>query len=145
MQSRALSAPDYDRWLVLWGEYLEFYKHELPKEQTDLTFSRLISPETGFHALVIEQDGQIVGFTHFSFTNSTWSEHNDCYLEDLFVDPSFRGKGLGRELINAVQEIAKAKGSRRLYWFTHKDNQTAQRLYDLLAKQNDFVTYEIEL
>ena len=145
MLSRALSAPDYDRWLVLWGQYLEFYKHELSQDQTDLTFSRLITPDTGFHALVIEQDGQIVGFTHFSFTNSTWSERNDCYLEDLFVDPSFRGKGLGRELISAVKEIAKAQGSRRLYWFTHKYNQTAQRLYDSLAKQNDFVTYEIEL
>jgi GNAT superfamily N-acetyltransferase len=145
MPSRALSAPDYDRWLVLWGEYLEFYKHELPQEQTDLTFNRLINPDTGFHARVIEQDGQLVGFTHFSFTNSTWSANNDCYLEDLFVDPAFRGAGLGRELINAVKEIAKTQGSRRLYWFTHKDNQTAQRLYDSLAKQNDFLTYEIEL
>lgn len=145
MPSRALSAPDYDRWLVLWGQYLEFYKHELPQDQTELTFNRLINPDTGFHALVIEKDGQIVGFTHFSFTNSTWSANNDCYLEDLFVDPAFRGSGFGRELINAVKEIAKAQGSRRLYWSTHKDNQTAQRLYDSLAKQNDFLTYEIEL
>jgi ribosomal protein S18 acetylase RimI-like enzyme len=145
MPSRALSAPDYDRWLVLWHQYLEFYKHELSVEQTTLTFERLINPDTGFHALVIEQGGQIVGFAHFSFTNSTWSANNDCYLEDLFVDPAFRGMGLGRELINSVKEIAKTQGSRRLYWFTHKDNQTAQRLYDSLAKQNDFLTYEIEL
>jgi len=145
MPSRALSAPDYDRWLVLWGQYLEFYKHELPQEQTELTFARLINPDSGFHALVVEQDGQIVGFTHYSYTNSTWSKNSDCYLEDLFVDPDFRGRGLGRKLIKAVEAAARAKNARRLYWFTHKDNRTAQRLYDSLAKQNEFVTYEIEL
>ena len=145
MKTRALSKTDYPAWRPLWDQYLVFYQHQLSEEQTLLTFERLVAGESGFHAIVIEVDDQIVGFAHCSFTSSTWAETMELYLEDLFVDPAQRGKGLGRELIESVAAFAKETGSRKLYWKTHKDNQVAQRLYDSLATKSDFVTYEKSL
>ena len=145
MKIRQLSKADYDQWRELWDQYLVFYKHQLPEAQTQLTFERLIDPDHGIHALVMEQDSKVIGFSHSSFTHSTWSQNQELYLEDLFVDPQYRGLGAGRALIEAVAEFGTKHGAKRLYWQTLKDNETAQRLYNTLADKTQIVIYEKNL
>jgi GNAT superfamily N-acetyltransferase len=142
MKIRNLYKSDYSGWRNLWDQYLIFYKHELSEEQTQLTFERLIDSNIGIHGFVLEVDGQILGIAHSSFRHSTWAENQELYLEDLFVDPGSRGKGFGRALINATAEFGKQYGAQKLYWQTHRDNATAQRLYETLASKSEFVTYE---
>jgi len=142
MTTRPLSKTDYPQWRPLWDQYLVFYQHQLSEEQTQLTFERLTDNASGIHGLVLETDGVLVGFAHSSFTHSTWTENQDLYLEDLFVDPSVRGQGYGRELIEAVASFAREHGARKLHWQTHKDNLTAQALYEKLATKSEFVIYE---
>ena len=139
---RPLNKSDYAQWRALWDQYLVFYEHVLEESQTQLTFQRLTEQEPEIHGLVLEVDGVVLGFSHSSFTSSTWAQNKDLYLEDLFVDPSQRGKGYGRALIEATAEFAKQHGSRKLYWQTHRNNQTAQQLYQNLAKKSEFVIYE---
>ncbi|MFM1984135.1 MAG: hypothetical protein RL723_570 [Actinomycetota bacterium] len=139
---RPLNKSDYAQWRALWDQYLVFYEHVLEESQTQLTFQRLTDQEPEIHGLVLEVDGVVLGFSHSSFTSSTWAQNKDLYLEDLFVDPSQRGKGYGRALIEATAEFAKQHGSRKLYWQTHRNNQTAQQLYQNLAKKSEFVIYE---
>lgn len=64
-----------------------------------------------------------------------------CYLQDLFTAKEARGKGVGRALINAVYERAKADGSPRVYWLTHETNTVAMQLYDKVADKSGFVVY----
>lgn len=142
MKTRALSKSDYASWRSLWDQYLIFYKHELPEAQTRLTFERLIDPDYAIYGLVLETEGLVVGFTHSSFTHSTWTKEQDLYLEDLFVQPSERGKGFGRALIEATAEFGKQHGAHKLYWQTHRDNSTAQKVYEALAVKSEFVIYE---
>lgn len=142
MKTRALSKSDYASWRTLWDQYLIFYKHELTEEQTQLTFERLIDDFFGIHGLVLEVEGQILGIAHATFRYSTWAQNQELYLEDLFVDPSVRGKGYGRALIEATEELGKLRGSKKLYWQTHRDNATAQKLYDSMAVKSEFITYE---
>ena len=142
MKTRSLSKADYASWRILWDQYLVFYEHELTEEQTQLTFERLIDDSFGIHGLVLEVDEQILGIAHASFRHSTWAENQELYLEDLFVDPSVRGKGFGRALIEATEALGKKHRAEKLYWQTHRDNATAQRLYDSMAVKSEFVTYE---
>ena len=74
--------------------------------------------------------------------HDTWEVEDFCYLEDLYTDPKVRGMGVGRALIKAVEDIAIAKGSKRLYWTTAPDNETARKLYDKVAV-TDRVQYKI--
>jgi GNAT superfamily N-acetyltransferase len=97
------------------------------------------------HALVLELDGELVGLAHFSFTHSSWTVNRDLYLEDLFVSPSVRGQGLGRALILALDEVAREEGSRKVWWETHRDNDTAQKVYDSVAERSEFVKYAREV
>ena len=140
---RPITVGDKARWLELFKEYIIFYKSKLPGEQFELTWQR-INSDFNINALLAELDGQVVGFTHYIFRPSTWEVEDFCYLEDLYTDRKVRGKGVGRALIKAVEDIAIAKGSKRLYWTTAPDNETARKLYDKVAI-TDRVQYKIYL
>lgn len=139
---RRFEAADKNQWNALWQQYLVFYEHTLSDAQTDLTWSRLLTHSGPIFGLAAEENGTLVGFTHYSFTHSTWEEHPDIYLEDLFVDPSTRGSGVGRALIDAVTQIAKDAKASRVHWITQQHNTTARKLYDTLATLSEFVIYE---
>ncbi|MDB5463129.1 MAG: family acetyltransferase, partial [Phenylobacterium sp.] len=64
---------------------------------------------------------------------------------DLFTSAEFRGGGVGRALIEAVYDQARAAGSPRVYWQTHETNATAMRLYDQLAEKSGFLVYRKEV
>lgn len=142
---RSLISEDKSQWLPLWHGYLEFYKTDLSNEQTELTWQRLLDPSFNLHGLVVEVEGKIQGITHYSFQTSTWASKNYCYLEDLFTAPASRGQGLGRQLIEAVKEIAVSEGSSRLYWNTDVTNETARKLYDSYLLESGKVQYRISL
>ena len=142
---RELRESDKSFWLLLWRGYLEFYKTEIPEEQTELTWSRLLDSEFNMHGLVVEENDVIYGIVHYSFQNSTWSPNGHCYLEDLFVNPNIRGKGLGRALIDAVYDIAVKNGCSRLYWNTDATNETARKLYDTYTKESGKIQYRIQI
>lgn len=138
---RPIRPSDRSPWDALWQGYLTFYEHELTAEQTELTWQRLIDAAFDMHGFVLELDGELVGLAHFSFTHSSWTDSRDLYLEDLFVSPTVRGQGLGKALIMALDEVAREEGSRKVWWETHRDNQTARRLYDSVAELSEFVKY----
>jgi GNAT superfamily N-acetyltransferase len=145
LKIREIEITDKDRWLELWSGYLIFYKASLPESQTDLTWQRLFDTNFNVNGLVAEINGKVVGFTHFLFRPSTWAINDYCYLEDLFVDPDIRGKGIGRALINAVVERAQAKSANRVYWTTQNTNSQARILYDSFGYPSEFVQYRIPL
>ena len=140
---RPITLSDKARWLELFKEYVIFYKSKVSDEQFELTWQRIHS-DFNIYGLIAELDGQIVGLAHYIFRPSTWDVEDFCYLEDLFVDPKVRGTGVGRALINELEKIAIAKGSKRLYWTTATDNEVARKLYDKVAI-TDFVQYRIFL
>lgn len=137
---RLLAAADETSWRRLWAGYLDYYKTDLPQNVTDALFPKLVKGEPHF-ALVAERGGEIVGFVHGLPHATTWSSEGYCYLEDLYVDPSVRGSGAGRALIEAVYQEADKRGLARVYWHTENGNRTARRLYDKLATLSDFVQY----
>lgn len=138
----ALTASDFDAWLPLWQGYLRFYETDLSEAMTRLTFARLTGgaePMGGF--LARDASGRPVGFVTWLDHRSTWTEVGYCYLEDLYVDTPARGAGVGRALIEAVYDHARAAGRTRVYWMTNETNLTAQKLYDRVAEKSAFVQY----
>jgi GNAT superfamily N-acetyltransferase len=142
---RAIEEKDKDQWLKLWAGYLEFYKSTISSEQTELTWKRLINNEQKMFGFVAESEEGVIGFTHCLFRPSTWTETDYCYLEDLFVDPNIRGKGIGRALMNKVFELANEKNSKRVYWTTQEFNTTARVLYDSITPVSEFVQYRLKI
>jgi GNAT superfamily N-acetyltransferase len=128
-------------WEPLWAGYLTFYKTSVPAATSDVTWSRFHDPAEPMHLLGAYVDGRLTGIVHYIFHRSTWTPGNYCYLQDLFVDDSARGLGLGRALIEAVYDKAKAAGASRVYWLTHETNAQARILYDQVADRPGFIQY----
>ncbi len=136
---------DFPQWRILWDGYNAFYGRKgataLPEETTCMTWSRFFDAYEPVHALVAEQEGQLVGLVHFIYHRSTISIAPTCYLQDLFTLESARGKGVGGALIEQVYKLAKEAGSSRVYWLTHESNDTAMKLYDKVADKSGFIVY----
>jgi GNAT superfamily N-acetyltransferase len=142
---RPVAAGDFEGWKPLWDGYNAFYGREgptaLPHEVTRSTWSRFFDAYEPVHGLVAESAGRLVGLVHYIFHRSTLHTAPICYLQDLFTAPDVRGKGVGRALIEAVYERARAANAGRVYWHTHETNATAMRLYDKVADRSGFVVY----
>jgi GNAT superfamily N-acetyltransferase len=79
------------------------------------------------------QSGRPAGFALFFHTFSTFLARPGLWLEDLFVYPEFRGRGLGRALISRVGEIARERGCGRLEWSVLDWNADAIAFYEGLG------------
>ena len=73
-------------------------------------------PNPFYYCLIAEQDGKPAGFAFYFFNYSTWVGRPGLYLEDLFVEPEFRGLGIGKALLERVAAIAVEKNCPRLQW-----------------------------
>jgi GNAT superfamily N-acetyltransferase len=143
---RPLQASDEPEWRRLWAGYLAFYRQALSRETTEATWQALIDPgRPEMIGRVGEVEGRAAGMLNAVIHPNTWSIAPVCYLEDLFVDPEHRGRGMGRALIEALAAEARRAGWRRIYWRTADDNLTAQLLYDRVARCSRWVTYELDV
>ena len=149
LKIRGIETTDFAAWQLLWDGYNAFYGRHgataLAAEITQVTWQRFFNPAEAVFALVAEQDGQLLGLTHYLYHRSTNRIELTCYLQDLFTDPATRGKGVGRALIQGVYEQAKAAGITRVYWQTHTTNAAGRLLYDKVAKHMGFIVYSQEV
>jgi GNAT superfamily N-acetyltransferase len=140
---RAALPSDEAAWRQLWRGYCDFYRVQMPEEVTSRTWTRILDPDAQVMCIVAEVDGQVYGFANCVVHENTWETQAVCYLEDLFVNPSARGHGLGTALIEWLRNAMRAEGWARLYWTTRADNVQARRLYDRFTQADGFVRYVI--
>jgi len=71
-----------------------------------------------------------IGYVTFYFTYSTFLARPTLYLEDIFVREEYRGKGLGREMLNFCRNVARDRGCGRMEWMVLDWNLPAIRFYE---------------
>jgi len=135
-----LEPGDRAAWEPLARGYKAFYKTEVTPEEIDAAWARVLRRDEVF-GLAAKRDGRLVGIAHYLFHASAWAGRV-CYLQDLFVAPDARGKGVARALIEAVAEAAREGGAERYYWHTQDHNATARALYDRVARFKGFIRYD---
>jgi len=86
-----------------------------------------------FHCLIAEWDGASAGFALYFFNYSTWRGRPGIHLEDVFVRPEFRGKGIGKALLVRVAAIAVGNQCARFQWDVLDWNQPAIDFYHSLG------------
>ncbi|MGK2852495.1 MAG: N-acetyltransferase family protein [Microbacteriaceae bacterium] len=97
------------------------------------------------HAHVVEVDGQLAATAVWFLNFSTWDGVAGIYLEDLFVRPAFRRRGLARKLLSALAGECEARGGTRLSWAVLNWNVNAIALYDAVGgkPQTEWTTYRV--
>jgi GNAT superfamily N-acetyltransferase len=142
-----IAAEEFEELLPLIAAYQRFYEvKEIDDERNRVFFRRFIAPSEDGLLLGARSEGRLVGYAclywHFSSLEATES----VLMNDLYVEESARGTGVGRALIEATAEVARERGVPFVEWSTAPDNHTAQRLYDSTgAERSEWFTYELRV
>ena len=91
--------------------------------------SALFAPEPAVFAHVAEAEGDVVGFALWFLNFSTWLGRHGIYLEDLYVTPAMRGRGVGKALLAELAAICVRRGYGRLEWWVLDWNEPAIGFY----------------
>ncbi len=129
---------DPDEAHAVAGLLVEFRDHtgrDWPSDNAFLaSVERLIErTDTDFLLAALDGDTPPVGVCQLRYRFSVWVAAEDCWLEDLYVAPSARRRGLGRALVNASFDQAVAHGARRIELDTSAANGPAISLYESLG------------
>ena len=103
-------------------------------------------PSPKFRVLIAEWDGAPAGFALFFYNYSTWQGRPGLYLEDLFVRPAFRGRGIGKALLVRLARIAVHENCGRFQWQVLDWNQPSIDFYEALGakKMTEWLTMRVE-
>ena len=125
------------------AEY-EGLAHEVVADEVSLERS-LFGEHPVAEALIAEFETTPIGFALYFPTFSTFVGRPGLYLEDLYVQPNMRGKGVGTLLLQHVARLARERGCGRLEWSVLNWNQPAIRFYEALGARamDDWTVYRL--
>jgi len=141
---RHIQLKDKEQWKELYKGYADFYKVEMNDKILQTVWSWLNDKNHELNGLVYEVDESIVGLAHYRRMPRPLRGQDIGFLDDLFVDPKYRGQKIGEKLINKMKEISKFKGWNLVRWITQDDNVRAKLLYDRVAKKTNWDVYELK-
>lgn len=129
-----------DELAILFARYREFYKGQLEAESSRAFIKDRLEQKdsTIFVAQLEDNDASnLVGFTQIYPTFSSISAQRSLILNDLYVDPKARRKGVAKKLMDAASDYAKSVAATGLSLSTQKENLSAQTLYESIGYQQD--------
>ena len=140
---RAIEQNDLVEWKVLYKKYLMFYKTELTNSQLDTLWSWFFDVEKQMHANVVIHENKIIGLVHFREFLRPIKAASAIFMDDLYVEATYRSKGIARSLIKSVNDYALTKQMSLVRWATAHDNHEAMQLYDKVATQTQWKIYDM--
>ncbi len=145
IETRPAQEQDRPDWDDLYRLYAEFYGVDQTEAMRDRVWSWIRDPAHEVEALLAVAGGRPVGLAHFRSFARPLSASAGGFLDDLFVAPGARGSGAADALIAAVSGIGRDRGWTVIRWITSPDNARARAVYDRLAEQAPWITYDLRL
>ncbi len=139
---RSLEMKDFGAWLPLWNGNNQGVINE---KVTTETWARICDDKSPVHGLGAFEGAEMKGLVHYVLHPTTGALEPVCYMQDLYVDPAHRKKGIGRTLVEELAKIGKKKNWTRLYWMAESKNEAAQRLYESMGIKLDFTLHIMPL
>jgi GNAT superfamily N-acetyltransferase len=134
---RAAGPADVPLILHLITALAEYEKLSSEVEATEAKLAASLFPAgqaaPAAHCILAEVDGAVAGFALYFFNYSTFLARPGLYLEDLFVKPEVRSRGLGKALLLHLAKIANQRGCGRMEWCVLDWNQPAIEFYESLG------------
>ncbi|MBO6515126.1 MAG: GNAT family N-acetyltransferase [Bacteroidia bacterium] len=147
MKTKRATTDDLQVLTGLFDQYMVFYKKPSAPTQYGAYLKERLENNEAIVFLALDNTGKALGFVlnYFSFTSV--SQGKIVVLNDLFVAPSHRKKGVGEHLIQCSFDLAKSMGAVRVDLGTAKDNYDAQRLYERIGfiRDDEFYAYSYSI
>ena len=141
---RKLEIQDKENWARLYNGYADFYKVPMNTEILDTLWGWILDENHDVNAVCFELEDKIVGIAHYRTMPRPIKGQYIGFLDDLFVEPEFRGQKIAQKLISHLKSISKDNNWNGIRWITHSSNKNAKKLYDKIAKNTGFELYELK-
>jgi GNAT superfamily N-acetyltransferase len=142
-----IAPEEFEELLPLIAAYQRFYEVEkVDDDHNRAFFRRFLAPSEDGLILGARNEGRLVGYACLYWHFSSLEACESVLMNDLFVDESARGQGVGRALIGAAAAVAREREVPFVEWSTAPDNKTAQHLYDTTgAERTEWFSYELRV
>lgn len=142
-----IAPEELEELLPLIAAYQRFYEVEDINDDRNRTFfRRFLAPSEDGLLLGARSEERLVGYACLYWHFSSLEACESVLMNDLYVDESTRGQGVGRALIAAAAAVAREREVPFVEWSTAPDNETAQRLYDSTgAERTEWLSYELRV
>ena len=139
---RLAEEADFERLIELMGEFAEFENH--PEAMMN-SVDRMKREKEYFSCFVAETENSIiVGYAAWFFAYYTWTG-KALYIDDLYVQEEFRGRGIGKMLLNKIIEFATGTGCHKIRWQVSDWNEKARGMYRSMGAEIDTTKYNCDL
>jgi GNAT superfamily N-acetyltransferase len=141
---RKLEQKDKKNWAKLYNGYADFYKVPMNKGILDTLWEWIQDETHDVKGICFELEGKIVGIAHYRTMPRPIKGQYIGFLDDLFVEPEFRGQKIAQKLIGHLKSLSKTNNWNGVRWITHSTNENAKKLYDKIANNTGFELYELK-
>ena len=141
---RKLELKDKENWSKLYNGYADFYKMSMNKGILDTLWGWIQDVTHDVNGICFELEGKIVGIARYRKMPRPIKGQYIGFLDDLFVEPEFRGQQIAQKLISHLKSLSKANSWDGIRWITHSSNENAKKLYDKIANNTGFELYELK-
>ncbi len=132
----------FEKWAGLYKAYAEFYEVPLTRQQLETAWTWLDGHETELRGIAALVDGEPRGIIHYRRFLRPLAGEVGIFLDDIFVCPSVRRMGVGKALLDRLENIAKVQDCSVIRWMTAEHNHGAQNFYDQFGKKTGWITYD---
>ena len=122
-----------DRSSIATSSGASFHKTELVTATEERIRAKLFGAESHVEVFIAYWGDTPAGYVLFYKTFSTFVASTGCYVEDLFVFPEFRNRGVGTALIRRVIDHGQQAGYHKVEWYVNNRNRAAIKFYEKLG------------
>jgi ribosomal protein S18 acetylase RimI-like enzyme len=126
---RQASVADLDRLVALMAEFYAESGYPLTSQHATRAFAALLADERLGRIWLLQAQGADVGYLVVTLGFSMEYGGFDAFVDDLFIQPPFRGAGLGTRALGEARAFCQARGVRALHLEVEPDNTAAQAFY----------------
>tara|TARA_B100001121_G_scaffold271640_1_gene257673 strand:- start:153 stop:590 length:438 start_codon:yes stop_codon:yes gene_type:complete len=141
---RNLEEKDKKNWENLYNGYANFYKVPMNRVILDTLWNWIHDKNHIVNGVCYELENKIVGIAHYRTMPRPIKGEYIGFLDDLYVDPNYRGQKIAQKIINYLKTLSKDNNWSGIRWITHSSNNNAKKLYDKIADNTGFELYELK-
>jgi ribosomal protein S18 acetylase RimI-like enzyme len=148
---RPVGTDEFEPWTRLFRGYAAFYEVPTSDEHQQLVWTWIHEDHSIWCKVAVPVDavgneiGEPQGLAHLREWVRPLRGMVSGYLDDLFVEPSYRGSGAVEALFDEMNRLAGERGWSVIRWTTADDNYRARAVYDQLAERTTWITYDMQI
>ena len=141
---RKLERKDKENWAKLYNGYADFYKVSMNTGILDTLWSWIHDKDHVVNGICFELEGKIVGIAHYRTMPRPIKGQYIGFIDDLFVQPDFRGQKIAQKLISHLKSISKGNNWSGIRLIPHSSKENSKKLYNKIANNTGYELYELK-